>query len=226
MIGQLTWGKQKKVRGERAELYGLPVLRVQLDPEGWLGPRRLRRAGAVLHRGGVMRTLIPRDFENWGTLRDCGLKKIDPIGFIRAQSELLTLSAVEKQGVALDRAVITLRGPRTDWELTRTALALCPKVRYLTIDAARGGEELANRLRWEFGMPLYPREERPTVAVSFGPVEERPAGMNLHLYGDSPDLAGLSIKAPALSQEDQFDLPLLTVLWEEGRLASENIRIT
>ena len=49
--------------------------------------------------------------------------------------------------------------------------------------------------------------------------------MNLGLYGPSPKLAGLSLSAPELAEEDRENLPLLAALWEGGRLGPEDIKI-
>lgn len=230
MLGQLIFEGRGGGKAERAQLYGLTVLRARADPEGWLGQRRLRKAGRALRRGGALRTLAPAGFQQWELLEACGLTSVSPLSFLRAQGAPLALGALERQGLAPDRAAVMLQGERVDRELVRTAVTLCPQVRHLVIDAPRGGRELAAWLRREFGIPVLPAEEPAPVALGFGPRGEpegkRGKGMRLVLYGASPDLAGLSVTAPSLAAEDQGQLPLLAALWEEGRLPPERIKIT
>ena len=156
MLGQLIYGRGGGKRAEWGDLYGLQVLRCAADPEGWLGERRLRKAGKALYRGGALRTLVPDGFSHWDLMGACGLTPVDPGPFLRSQSVPLALEALERQGEAPDRAVVALRGLRADREMARAAAALCPRVRHLIISAPRGGQELARWLRWEFGIPILP----------------------------------------------------------------------
>lgn len=226
MLGQLKFEHKGNGRAEWRELYGLPVLRSSADPEGWLGERRLRKAGRSLRRSGAQRTLVPADFLYWELLSACGLAPVDPGPFLRAQSAALTVSALEREGVAPDRATVALRGLRADREMARAAVELCPKVRRLVISAPRGGKELASWLRWEFGIPILPEGERGQVALRFHPEGQGPEESSLSLFGPAPDLAGLTLTAPALAEEDRRDLPLLAALWEGGRLRAETVKIT
>ena len=229
MLGQLILERGGRGRPELGALYGLAVLRAEADPEGWLGRRRLRKAGRSLRRGGVLRILVPEGFADWPLLAECGLAPVSPVAFLRAQGALLAVGALERQGLAPDRASVALRGERANRELARAAVELCPRVRRLVIDAPRGGRELADWLRGEFGIPVLPPEEGAPVSLCFGPPQRgRPAGetTSLSLYGPRPDLAGLSVSAPALDREDRERLPLLAALWEGGRLALDSIKIT
>lgn len=231
MLGQLILEDRGGGKAERTQLYGLTVLRARADPEGWLGRRRLKKAGWALRRGGALRTLAPAGFQQWELLESCGLVPVSPLAFLRAQGAPLALGALERQGLAPDRSAVTLRGERVDRELVRAAVELCPRVRHLVIDAPRGGTELAAWLRREFGIPVLPAEEPAPVSVGFGPRGESgqdggEKGMCLSLYGARPDLAGLSVTAPSLAPLDQTQLPLLAALWEVGRLPPEEIKIT
>ncbi|MGE4276859.1 MAG: hypothetical protein AB7E30_06730 [Lawsonibacter sp.] len=226
MLGQLKFDCRGRGKAEWSDLYGLPVLRSRTDPEGWLGEHRLRRAGRSLWRCGVMRTLVPSGFKRWDLLEEYGLVPVEPGTFLRAQSLPLTLGALERQGTAPDRATVALRGLRADREMVRAAAQLCPRVRRLVISAPRGGRELANWLRWEYGVPILPEEEPGQVALCFHPDKKREEEETLGLYGTNPDLGGLNVSAPELSEEDRADLPLLAVLWEGGRLDSGKLKIT
>lgn len=228
MLGQLVFDGG---RGgpQRALLYGLPVLRCQADPEGFWGERRLKRAGRSLCAGGAVRALVPAGFDRWPLLLKLGLRPVDPGAFLRAQAAPLAASLLERQGLAPDRATVALRGRRADGEMLRAALALCPRVRRLTISAPQGGEELAAWLRREYGLPILPADAPAQAALLLQPGTE-PEDANpcpaLTLFGPEPDLAGLRLSAPDLAPTDWEDLPLLSALWEGGRLAPERLKIT
>ena len=228
MLGQLVFdGGRGGPR--RALLYGLPVLRCQTDPEGFWGERRLKRAGRSLCAGGAVRALVPAGFARWPLLLKLGLRPVDPGAFLRAQAAPLAASLLERQGLAPDRATVALRGRRADGEMLRAALALCPRVRRLTISAPQGGEELAAWLRREYGLPILPADAPAQAALLLQPGTE-PEDANpcpaLTLFGPEPDLAGLRLSAPDLAPTDREDLPLLSALWEGGRLGPEQLKIT
>ena len=228
MLGQLVFDGG---RGgpQRALLYGLPVLRCQADPEGFWGERRLKRAGRSLCAGGAVRALVPAGFARWPLLLASGLRPVDPGPFLRAQAAPLAATLLEHQGLSPDRATVALRGCRADGEMLRAALALCPRVRRLTISAPRGGEQLAAWLRREYGLPILPADAPAQAALLLQPGTE-PEDANpcpaLTLFGPEPDLAGLRLSAPDLAPTDREDLPLLSALWEGGRLGPEQLKIT
>ena len=228
MLGQLVFDGG---RGgpKRAFLYGLPVLRCQADPEGFWGERRLKRAGRSLCAGGAVRALVPAGFDRWPLLLKLGLRPVDPGAFLRAQAAPLAATLLEHQGLSPDRATVALRGRRADGEMLRAALALCPRVRRLTISAPQGGEELAAWLRREYGLPILPADAPAQAALLLQPGTE-PEDANpcpaLTLFGPEPDLAGLRLSAPDLAPTDREDLPLLSALWEGGRLGPEQLKIT
>lgn len=226
MLGQLKFDGRGRGRAERGDLYGMPVLRSRADPEGWLGERRLRRAGRSLWRYGALRALVPAGFARWDLLEAYGLHPVDPGPFLRAQSAPLALGALERRGLAPDRATVALRGLRADREMARAAAELCPRVRHLIISAPRGGQELALWLRSEFGIPILPEEELGEVALCFHPEGRRVEESALNLYGQTPGLEGILLSAPALSEEDRTDLYLMSALWEGGRLGREQLKIT
>ena len=171
--------------------------------------------------------LVPPSFDGWQVLREYGLGPVNPAGFLRAQSLPLALGALERQGISPDRSTVALRGQRADREMARAAVALSARVRRLVISAPRGGRELANWLRWEFGVPILPEQATGEVALCFAPEDEAAsAELTLELYGQRPNLGGLNVWAPELDGEDQSDLPLLAALWQGGRLACERVKIT
>lgn len=226
MIGQLVTVPGGRGRTEPGRLYGLSVLRAEADPAGFWGERRLRRAGKSLRRGGALRVLVPGDFDLWPALASFGLRPVEVDAFVRNQSATLALELLERRGLTPDRAVVALRGVRADRDMARTAAALCRQVRGLVVDAPRGGEELAAWLRREFGIPVLPPGEGCHAALCFHPDCPQREGEALELYGPRPRLAGLALSAPRLAEEDRENLPLLSALWEGGKLGPDDIKIT
>lgn len=224
MLGQLILTPRGRGKPEAVNLYGLTVLRAEVDRSGFWGERRLRRAGRALRRNGILRVLAPEGL--LPLLEELGLRRVDPEPFIRAQAAPLVLTALERRGLAPDRAAVALRGLRVDRDFLRTAEALCPKVRSLIIDAPYGGRELAQMLRWEYGVPILPEGERGQAALIFQADCSRREEVSLELFGPRPRLAGLTLTVPGLEEGDRENLPLLSALWEGGRLRPEDIKIT
>lgn len=226
MVGQLRWLDRGRGRPERGSLYGLPVLRVEAPLKGFWAERRLARAGRDLRRAGALRVLAPKGFDRWPLLVANGLAPVETDAFVQAQSAPLAIQALERRGVAPDRATVALRGVRAGREMARAAAELCPRVRHLVVSAPKGGRELSGWLWREFGIPVLPEEEQGQVALCFqagcAPREETA----LTLYGPAPELAGLTLAAPDLAEGDRDDLPLLAALWQGGKLRREDIKIT
>lgn len=223
MLGRLEFVRGGRGKGARGELYGLPVLRVQTDPEYGFGAWRLNRAGAYLRRAGTTRVLLPRTFDRWEMLTRYGLRRVEPDPFLRFCAPQLTLRGLLRQDVDPARATVALSGRWADGAMARTAARLCPHVRRLVVDVP-GGEELALWLREEFGVPVLPREEPAQLALCFQPDGSARRQTRLELYGCRPELAGVEVCAPGLGAEERDDLSLLCALWEGGKLDVEGLK--
>ena len=221
-------GRRPVVTEER--VLGLRCLRVSVPVRpGLRDDRRKRRAeqgAAALYRAGVRRALTAEDFPDWPALEGQGLRSVDPEPFCQAIAVPLALAALRRAGILRVRATVALSGPRVSRPLFAAAERLCPQVRHLVVDVPGEGEELAAWLREEYGAAvLRPGGAAPDVTLAFGPGgEER--GTVLRLYGPVPGLAGLR---PILEEgglpPDLAPLPLLSLLWECGRLTEGQIRI-
>ena len=224
MLGRLEFIPGGWGRGELADLYGIPILTARADPEGILSRRRLYRAGRNLRRGGVIRTLLPKEFSQWELLEKMGLRRIDPGAFLKAQSPELAVEALYGRDTDPRRATVALSGTRADEGVCRAALKLCPKVRRLVVDVP-GGERLAHRLREEFGIPVLPSDHPAQLELRFQPGGRRQEEPFLELYGCTPRLDGLCLSVPDLREEEREALDVLSVLWERGRLEPARIKI-
>jgi len=221
VLGLLCWSEGRDIRLERAQLLGLPVLRVSFSPGGRWAARRLHRAARLLVRNGVRRVLVPVAFDGWQELNRWGLRGVDPVPLHRAMADRLVLAELERRGVEKERACVALRGEYVDAELARTARLLCPQVRTLIIQVVWGGERLVRELYREFGA-VAPPGAQADVAVRFGG-EGGPG--ELVLCGQ-PELLGLDLEWPGITLPEELErLPLLTVLWQAGRLSLEELRV-
>ena len=225
MLGAMRFARHGRGKPVPASIYGLCVLRSEVDPEGFWGERRLKKAGRALRLGGVARLLAPERFGAWNLLSALGLRPVEPEPFLRSQSVPLVLESLERLGLAPDRATVALRGRRVDRSLRQAAAELCPRVRNLVVDVPGGGRELEQWLRWEFGIPILPREAPGQVGLRYYPGCRGGDEENLDLYGPCPQLSGLTLAAPELAEEDRENLPLLSALWEGGKLGPEDIKI-
>ncbi|MGN8896703.1 hypothetical protein [Flavonifractor sp. HCP28S3_F3] len=234
MIGvmELTAEKGRKPVLVREGLLGLRCLRVQVPIPERMGERRARRriekGARALGQAGVRRVLTASDFPYWEELRQNGLRPVEVEPFCQALAEPLTLAALRRRRVPPTQAVVALSGPSVSRWLLQAARQLCPQVRCLAVDVAAGGAELSDWLWREFGAAVVDpgAGRRADVALRFGP-----GGMEgdtiFSLWGQSPDLAGFRPLPPDGAAEGELDvLPLLSLLWEEGRLDLRKIRIS
>lgn len=221
MLGLLRWTGDRVVAVERAQLFGLPVLQVSLVPGGRWENHRLGRAARLLARHGVRRVLVPQKFNGWQELSRRGLRGVDPVPLYRAVADRLVLVELERRGVKSERACVALRGDCVDADLDRAARLLCPKVRTLIIQVERGGERLTRELYRTFGAAPRPEGQADVVARFSG--IGRPG--ELVLCGQ-PELFGLELEAEGLALPKGLEpMPLLTALWQSGRLSLEELRV-
>lgn len=224
MLGRLEFTPGGRGRGEFTDLYGLPVLTARADPEGAWGSHRLCRAGRILRRSGVVRTLLPGSFTQWAMLERLGLRRVEPGPFLREQAPELALEALRNRDLDPGRATVALSGTRTDGGMMRCAARMCTSVRALVIDAPQG-QRLAHCLREEFGLPVLPSDHPAHLAVRFQPCGGRREEPFLELYGRTPELDGMKLFVPELGEEEREALDVLCVLWEGGKLDPSRVKI-
>lgn len=229
MVGWLAEEERKGRRAalERTGVAGLTVLRAGVPLPRKLRERtalrRLDRAAELLARAGVRRVLTRSDFPWWEGLEAHGLRPVDPEPLCQALAAPLALAALKRQGIPPAAGTVALSGRRVSRPLFQAAMILCPQVRTLVIDAPDGGDELAGELRRTYGAAALtgPGGRLAQVRLSFSPGE----GKGLRLWGPAPDLDGFALASPLDLPAELAPLPLLAVLWEEGRIPAKEIRI-
>ena len=231
MIGvlELTDRRGRKPLVEERGLMGLRCLWADTPAEERLREkrrlRRVRRGAEALVRAGTRRVLTAANFPYWEVLGQAGLRPVEVEAFCQALAAPLAMAALDRQRIRPEQAAVLLSGRRVNHALFQTAELLCPRVRYLSVDAGAEGEELAAWLRAEFGAAVRPPAgAEADVAVSFGP-EGAPGRMAFHLWGNTPDLGGFVPTPAAGGLPAGLDrLPLLALLWEEGRMQVKQLR--
>ena len=228
MLGQIVYcGRdQGRLRLERAVAAGLPVLQVRVDPDRFWAKGRVKRAGRLLARAGAARVLVPEGFSYWPELERSGLRRVDPFPFLRGHAAQLAVSALRRRGETPEKCAVALRGGRVDRDLARAAQELCPQVRDICISAPRGREELEKHLRWELGVAVCPDFEGVPAAVRFDANTWDRGGTVLDLFPPQPELGQVEIRLSGLKVGETEYFPMLTALWEAGKVEKSDLEFT
>ena len=209
MLGRIRWGSGRKIVLGAERILELPVLLLELPRFARRPERAVRKGSDLLVKHGVKYVLAPPDFSWWFILTGAGLRPVDTIPLRRALVPAWTAAQLNRRGIAPEQAILRLKGERWEPVLEELAWDLCPMVRRLIFDVP-GGEEMANRLRREKGIPVLPGNFT-----------------NAHLtlrLDDGPILAGAEITLPGWELPVDCDiLSMLSVLWETGRVKIEEI---
>lgn len=208
MLGWICWSDEKRPRLGRTQLAGLPLLTLYL-PEGPRGEeRRVRRGARLLLRRGVKRVLTPDGFAWWSILTEQGLRPVSTRALRCALTPEWVEGSLAARNIQPTHAVLRLTGAQEGGDMERTARTLCPLVRNLAVDAP-GGAALAARLRREYGLPIL-----PALAE---------ADLTLH-FQEGPVLTGARYRLKDVPLPPDCEvLPLLSALWECGRVKTEDI---
>lgn len=224
MLGRIIYLRGEGPTGlEREEIGGLALVRARIcEPEGlrpWRLRRRLRELRRQLARRGVRRLVLPEGFPYAEAF--AGFGHVEALPLYRATADLLAMAALHREGTERRRAVVALSASRLCPELRSAAERLCPQVRGLAIDVPGDGARYSQWLHEQYGLPVSPAV-RADVTVAFSPGGGC-WGQVLELYGAQPDLAGLTLSAPALDLPEECAGQLLAALWEQGILAREDL---
>lgn len=231
MIG---WVAQEDRRGwrprlEEKEVLGLHLLQVSVPVRPGLGreriERRTKKAARLLRSEGCRRVLTAEDYSLWPLLVENGLIPVDAGALCMSLGCRLALADLECCGIPEQEATVALVGRRVDRFFFDAATALAARVRHLAICAGESGGELAAYLERERGMPVLERVGGAHVKLYFTLPSEVPGRDELVLCGPSPSLGPLEMSIPQPLPGGLDMLPLLALLWEEGRIKDEEIEI-
>lgn len=212
MLGRICWTENRRMYLRKEQILGMACLTLGLPSRKNGLERKLGKGCRLLLKGRVTRVLTPPDFPGWNILLRYGLRPVDTAALRCALAPAWVRVSLQATGVRPEQATVVLLGERESPAMVCTARILCSLVRHLVVDVPKG-QGLAGRLRQEFGLPIL-----PTGSV----------GADMILRFDSgPVLEGarLTMKGASLPADCE-DLPLLSALWECGKVKTEEITLT
>ena len=177
MLGWLCWSERRE-RAGRAELAGLPVLRVPVrrkngTPE-WLVRRRVRAAGRALARAGVRRAILPEEFPYGALLAGEGVFPVETLPLWRALAAELAWRALRERGAGGEGAAVC--ADALTGEVRRTVEALLRRCRTVSLDAPDPEGAYARALRRSLGAALRTGDAGAEVRLLFARREPERAG--------------------------------------------------
>ena len=141
----------------------------------------------------------------------------------RDLADLLALALLEGRRIPPKQAVVTLAAPRVTRAVEGAAERLGPCVRGLALDVPGEGERFAGWLHREYGIAVYPPEQGD-VTLDFG--RGRGGGQGcIDLSREEGLCSSVRITARGLTLPDGDALPILSLLWECGRVKRSQIRV-
>ena len=228
MLGWLCWSERRE-RAGRAEIAGLPVLRVPVrrregTPE-WLLRRRVRAAGRTLARAGVRRVILPEEFPYGELLAGEGVFPVETLPLWRALAAELAWRELQRRGVPAGS--VAVRADALTGEVRRTVEALLRRCRTVSLDAPDPEGAYARVLRRRLGAALRTGDAGAEVRLLFvrrGP--ERAGDIPLYPGAEGPKAAlrlpeAWEARMPAGAQREGVIAALLAA----GRLRREEIAI-
>lgn len=237
MVGRITeapndWGKYQRyfmVEGRKSALYGLSTYVVDLAWEKAFLAYRLGKAVTLWREHRVSRLLLSGQSPYRALLEGLGFSLYEPLAVLQTLGDRILLQELQRLSIAPEVASVKLCGEYCTNAMTVVALALCPQVATVGIDA-RGACALETRLYQEFGMAVPSLEQQYTATICFSSAVNNQrrgkTGVFLQLDScDSPDFCGLSPKINGIP-EDVPPLSLLALLMENGKITKEEIDFT
>ncbi len=229
IIANTTEKKYFNVEGRKSSLHGLSTYVAELSLEKPFLSYRLGKLVALWEQHRVSKLLLPEDFPLKEPLEQLGFSLYDPLPTLQTLGDCLLLQELCRLGISPQECSVKLCGAVCDKTITTVAVALCPQVATVAIDAV-GAECLAVQLYQQFGMAVPSLAQQYTATISFSLEEKNPiekkTGVFLQLDRvDSPDFCGISPKKCDIP-EDVPPLSLLGLLLETGKISREEIDFT
>lgn len=229
MYGMLVWTEDGKRGLERREILRLPFLcavvrRRPRMPEGLIR-RRVVRAAKALYKQGAGRIVTPEDFAYGEELKQSGLSPVSTLYLRRELAADWVDAELAQRGMRPAGTKAAVYADQITGELVRTVTELSLRHRYVALCVPRGGEELARRLRREYGVSLELARnggelEGAGAVAAFSPAEGIEHPLVLRIYDETQPMPELSLPMEIASQiprgvcREQF----LAVLREAGVL--------
>lgn len=169
-------------------------------------------AAIWLERRGVRTAVFPEGYGFEAVFAKHGVVRQGTEGLYRAAAPDAVLCALRQLGAEPRCAHVALAGEEATGALRELALALCPRVRYLSLSAGRGGEALSLELMRRFGVSALAGARGADLTAAFGEAEAEGAVLRLGAE-------------PAMEFDSPYPPRLLAALWEEGALKNDGLRV-
>lgn len=212
MLGRICWAEGRRIHLRQEQILGVTCLTLALPTREGGFERRLEKGCRLLRKRRVTRVLTPPGFPGWNILLQHGLRPVDTVALRCALAPAWVRATLQSIGIRPEQATVALSGERESPDMVCVAKHLCPTVRRLVVSVPED-RGLAVLLRREFGLPVVPvHSTRADVILRFdsGPV----------LNG-----ARLTLRGETMPSNCEV-LPLLSVLWECGKVKTEEITLT
>ena len=199
-------------------------------PAGWSWWTRwqIRWAAWRLRRLRVSRAVFPVDFPYTEVFARRGIAPVSDLALRRAVAVETLVSRLREAGLKPKRAAVAVYAAGPSSDVAELLRELAVQVRYLTLWAGGGGEELAHELRWESGVSIRVveredlfREAQGAVLLREPPPELTPPPASLALWEGSRGEAARYFSLPeAVGDPDPEQLA--AALFAAGRLRKED----
>lgn len=227
MVGRIRIEREKgrQTPAVIEDLYGVRLLTATLWIPDGIRPKQVdRRLTGIIRtfrKNSVSRLIIPSDFPYRDRLQ-C-FNEVDGNELYRAIADVLALRWLETHGFNPGRSCVALAGVRLCPELENTANRLCRYVWGICIEVPGLEAELfATELQRDFGIPVMPRGSQSDLTIEFGQTEKQG---QLRLWGEQPNLDGLKLGAENVELPEELLVPILKLMWEQGKLRRQNLQV-
>ena len=215
MVGMIRWNEQQKkgVVLESVTVLRQPflcayILRRAHTPQSLLR-RRVSAAGKRLRKQNVTWVVLPPGFPFAEELKKQGVTPVSTVPLRQEIAAPWVRACLAREGRPIAMSQVAVVAERLSAEVVRTVTELSMRHRYLLVCVPRGGEELARRLRREYGVSLRLNPSKEELAgaaavAAFSPWEgEHP--LTLRLYDETQPLPRL-VLPPNQEEELPADL--------------------
>lgn len=196
LYGWITWGEKGAL--ERKELFSAPFLQAAVKRGRWeaVTRRRVRAAARKLRKAGIVQAVLP---EGFGYREELEKEGVFPVSTLALRAEIASdwvRRALVDRGMAPSGAKVEVVAESLTAEVVRTVTELSLRHRYVGLLVPRGGEELARRLRREYGVALQVNSgqgEQAAAVVQFTKGERQGTSLTLRLWDEGQSLPPLTL---------------------------------
>ena len=179
MFGYIVYESgERRGRLEKRNLLGIRVLEAAVPGRRQLyGALAARRLAAAMARSGVRQAVFPREFPFAQAFWKRGVLPVNTLDLYRALAGRAVKDAMGNLNLSPGETTVAVTADRVTGQVEELVTELCMTVRYVLLQAPRGGEDLCRRLKGEYGVSVQLRPgrrqlEEADVLVELAPPPE------------------------------------------------------